>query len=382
MVLPNAQDESRHAPVTSSSETAEAVARRLWPVQAAAAIRAAHYLPGLALAAAVTLLASLVSLALGAASAALFGREAAPPIMALSLLIGIAVHERVSKPRFGPGLNLCSTTVLRALVSLIGLRVALGDLVHLGLELAAEIALAMTLTLATTICLARRFGSSREIGAIMGAANAICGAAATLAAANALPRGSCNRESIVLSIVLASTVSTIAMVLYPVLGSAIGFSPLQVGVLIGASVQDVPQVVGAALAMPVEAGNAAISVKMFRVLMLLPAVAAITWWFASPALSGSGRLPQVPRFAIGFLVVSGVNSMLLATPAVAAAYAPLRALLIEATGWGLIVAISAVGLETSLSGLKAQGWRTAALFLTASVVMLGASLLIAAGSTP
>lgn len=341
---------------------------------------AARYLPGILLASAVTLLASVVGTGLAATSTALLGRPAPPPIMALALLTGLLAHGAVDKSRFAPGLALCSTTVLRALVALIGLRVALGDLVQLGLELAVEIVLAMGLTLATGVFLARRFGASPAVGAIMGAANAICGQAATLAAASALPKGACSREGVVLTIVLSSTVSTMAMVLYPLLGSALGLSPLQVGVLVGASVQDVPQVVGAALALPVEAGNAAVTIKMFRVLMLLPAVAAIAWWFGSAA--HGARLPKVPRFAVGFLVVSLLNSMLLVTPGLAHAYAPLRGFLIEATGWGLVVAISAVGLETSLAGLKAQGLRPVALFLSASLAMLTASLLIAAGSGP
>jgi uncharacterized integral membrane protein (TIGR00698 family) len=362
----------------SNSEPIAVENHPLWATPVSAAV--ARYLPGFLLASAVTVLASLISMSFGAVSAGAFGHGVSLPIMALALLIGIAVHETIPKARYGPGLSVCSTTMLRALVSLIGLRVALGDLVHLGIELAAEIAAAMAITLAATIFLARYFSASPQVGAIMGAANAICGAAATLAAASALPNGTYKRESIVLTIVLASTVSTAAMVLYPLIGSALGLSPLQVGVLVGAAIGDVPQVVGAALSLPLEAGNAAITVKMFRVLMLLPAVAAITWWFAGSTTRGSG-LPKVPRFAIGFLLISLLNSLVLAIPGMAAAYAPLRAVLIEATGWGLIVAISAVGLETSLAGLKAQGWKPVALFVTAATIVLGASLLIAARSS-
>jgi uncharacterized integral membrane protein (TIGR00698 family) len=377
MAVQNARRTTNETRMISDTDSITVHAHPSWAAPGVVAV--ARYLPGIALASGVTLLAGLISMSFGVTSAVAFGHAISLPIMALALLIGIAGHETVPKARFGPGLSLCSTTMLRALVSLIGLRVALGDLVHLGVELAAEIAAAMALTLTATIFLARHFAASPQVGAIMGAANAICGAAATLAAASALPSGACKRESIVLTIVLASTVSTAAMVLYPLIGSAIGLSPLQVGVLVGAAIGDVPQVVGAALSMPLEAGNAAITVKMFRVLMLLPAVAAITWWFAGSATRGSS-LPKVPRFAIGFLVVSLLNSVILAIPGVAAAYAPVRAALIEATGWGLIIAISAVGLETSLAGLKAQGWRPVALFLTASAIVLAASLLIAAGS--
>jgi len=374
MVVHKLQGATRRAAVVSRIEPL-VHARYALPTAALA-----KYLPGVGLAGAVTLLATMVAAGFSAISAALLGQPVAPPIMALALLLGLLAHAAVDQTRFGPGLALCSTTVLRALVALIGLRVALSDLVHLGLELAMEILLAMGVTLATAIFVARRFAASPGVGAIMGAANAICGQAATLAAASALPKGSCSRESIVLTIVLSSTISTTAMVVYPLLGASLGLSPLQVGVLVGASVQDVPQVVGAALGLPLDAGNAAITVKMFRVLMLLPAVAAIAWWFAGTARGAS--LPKVPRFAVGFLVVSVVNSMILVIPGLAQAYAPLRDVLIEATGWGLVVGISAVGLETSLAGLKAQGLRPVAIFLSASLTMLGASLLIAAGSGP
>ena len=352
------------------------------PERASAARGALGYWPGIGLAASVTALAGVISWAISELSLLLAAYAWAPPVMALSLMIGLLAHRYVCTPFFSPGLALCSTTILRTLVALLGLRIALSDLAQLGVELAVEIMLAMAFTIAATIFLARRFSCSPAVGAMMGAANAVCGAAATLATATALSSRICKPESVVLSVVLANAVSTTAMILYPLIGSLLGLSPLQVGVLVGASIQDVAQVVGAGLGLPAEAGNAAIAVKMFRVLMLLPVILTIAWWVGESSTTGRSRLPQVPRFAIGFLAVCGLNSVVLAIPALAETYAPLRAFLVEATGWGLLVAISAVGLQTSFSGLKAQGLRPVGLFLSAALLMLGASLLLAARSAP
>lgn len=343
---------------------------------------ALRYLPGIGLAACVTALAGGLSWVLAEVFSLFFVHPWTPPIMALSLVVGLLAHRRFYSDRSALGLALCSTTVLRTLVALLGLRIALTDLAELGVELAVEIMLAMALTLTATIFLARRFSCSPAVGAMMGAANAVCGAAATLAAASALPRNACKQESVVLTVVLANAISTTAMLLYPLIGSAAGLSPNQIGVFIGASIQDVPQVVGAGLAMPAEAGNAAIAVKMFRVLMLLPVMMAIAWWVGEVSTPNGTRLPKIPRFAIGFLAVCAVNSAILAIPALSEIYDPVRAFLVEAVGWGLLVAISAVGLQTSLSGLKSQGLRPVGLFLTAALLMLAASLLLAARSAP
>ncbi len=333
---------------------------------------AASYAPGILLALAVAAAGGLAAWVIDLLSKAVFGAAWSPPVMALTLLIGLSVHALAWRPRCAAGLGFCGSSMLRMLVAMLGLRVTAGDLVGLGLDVAVAVGLIMSITILGTIWLAGRLSCTPLVGVMMGSANAVCGAAATLATSSALPSFPGKQANILLTVVLANAVSTAAMLLYPLAGTLCGLTPMQIGVLVGASIQDVAQVVGAGLALPPEAGNAAIAVKMFRVLMLVPVVVVTAWWFAPEACEGQARRPMVPRFAIGFVALCALNSVLTAIPVVADVYAPVRTLLIEATGWGLLVAIAALGLQTPLSGMTALGVRPVALFLaaTASIFVL------------
>jgi uncharacterized membrane protein YadS len=119
-------------------------------------------------------------------------------------------------------------------------------------------------------------------------------------------------------------------------------------------------------------GNTAVIVKLFRVFLLLPVVLVIGWWFLRQGeKSGQAKVPM-PVFALVFLALCVVNSIMAAQPALAAAiqYAPIKMALGEASKWGLLIAIAALGLGTSLKSLLTIGWRHMAVFMGATVVIL------------
>jgi uncharacterized membrane protein YadS len=161
------------------------------------------------------------------------------------------------------------------------------------------------------------------------------------------------------------------MLAYPPLAAALGLGPRETGVLLGATIHDMAQVVGAAYAVSPEVGDSAVVVKLFRVLLLLPAVLALGWWFAAhgPATGGASA-PAVPGFAVGFVALCAANSALPAAGAFGAVWAPLRAALVEASSLGLLVAIAALGLGTSVRALLGVGWRRLAVFGGASLALL------------
>lgn len=223
----------------------------------------------------------------------------------------------------------------------------------------------------TVICgapLAARAGA----GALAGAATAICGASATLAAAAALPAWRDKGRDVAFTVVAANAVSTLAMLGYPPVAVALGLDARETGVLLGATIHDMAQVVGAAYAVSPEAGDAAVVVKLFRVLLLLPAVLALGRWFAArgPATGGAAAPAAVPGFAVGFLLLCALNSALPTAGAVGAVWVPLRAALVEASSLGLLLAIAALGLGTSVRALLHVGWRHLAVFGGASLALL------------
>ena len=84
----------------------------------------------------------------------------------------------------------------------------------------------------------------------------------------------------------------------------------------------------------------------------------------------------VPVFALVLLGLSVVNSLDAAAPAVAPVYGPVKAVLAEASNWGLLIAIGALGLGTSLTAIARLGWRHVATARMTSVVATGGLMLV------
>ena len=113
--------------------------------------------------------------------------------------------------------------------------------------------------------------------------------------------------------------------------------------MLGATIHDVAQVVGAGYAVSETAGNTAVIVKLFRVLLLFPVVVLIGWMFARPRRRGRRRQDPDPVFALVFVRALRAQQRRAAFPAVAPAFAQIKAPLVEASTWGLLIAIGRSG---------------------------------------
>src|SRR5919108_4165188 len=148
------------------------------------------------------------------------------------------------------------------------------------------------------------------------------------------------------------------------------FDAQTAGVMLGATIHDVAQVVGAGYAVSETAGNTAVIVKLFRVFLMLPLVLAIGWLFARRAVASTAAKVPIPLFAVVFVALCALNSSADSLPALAPLLAWIKPPLIEASTWGLLIAISALGLGTSLTGIASLGWRHVATVAGTTLVIL------------
>jgi uncharacterized integral membrane protein (TIGR00698 family) len=319
------------------------------------------YAPGVLLSAAVAVAAFLV---------APWVAKALPiPAMVLALVIGIALNPLSTLSQFKPGMAFCVRTLLRWAVALLGLRVALSDIAALGLGTGAVIVVSMVLTLLSGFLFAHMSGRSAGFGALVGSATAVCGASATLATSTVVPDYPGKEADIAFVVVAVNALATLAMVIYPPLCVLLGFDAQTTGVMLGATIHDVAQVVGAGYAVSEPAGNTAVIVKLFRVFLLLPVVLGVGWYFTTQGVKhGEAKVP-VPMFAVVFLLLCLVNSAMPLAPLLLPVFMPIKAVLIEASTWGLLIAIGALGLGTSVSTIVALGWRHVATVVASTAVI-------------
>ena len=286
--------------------------------------------------------------------------------MLLALLIGLALAFLSEGPRAGPGIRFASKRVLRVGVALLGLRIALSDVVALGPGVVAMVIAGILVTLAAALMAAKVQTAGVRLGVLIGGATAICGASAALALSSVLPRGQDHERNTVFTVVAVTTLSTVAMVLYPALFKSVGFTDREVGILIGATIHDVAQVVGAGYAVSGKAGDTATIVKLLRVAMLVPTVLIVSLAFAKARrelADGSRAELPIPGFAIAFALLVVVNSMGILPEEV-------RAVLVEASRWCLVTAVAAVGLSTSLREIAKVGWPPVIIALCGTLALL------------
>jgi uncharacterized integral membrane protein (TIGR00698 family) len=338
---------------------ADLPAPQLAPTHAAALRTLA---PGIALSAAVAASAVMV--------APLIAPLASVPAMVIALVIGIVANPVAQRGVFVEGIAFCVRTLLRWAIALLGLRIALSDIAALGISTAAIVVVSMAVTVLTGIGLARAFGQKDAYGALAGVGTAVCGASATLATATMLPHYEGKQADVAFVIVAVNALSTVAMILYPPLCIALGLDSQSTGVMLGATIHDMAQVVGAGYPVSNAVGDNAVIVKLFRVSLLLPVVLAVGLFFSRPVtVSDAARVP-FPAFALGFVALCLVNSMAPWAPGFASVYAPMKTWLLEASTWGLLIAIGALGLGTSFSAIGMMGWRHIATIAGTTVVIL------------
>ena len=323
-------------------------------------------LPGIALSTVVAIVSVLAEPVLKQMA----GGRIGVPAVVIALLIGMSLHLVANNQRFVPGMTFCVKKLLRWAIALLGLRVALGDIIALGLSTVLVVVVSMAVTVVAGFALARLLGRETGVGALCGVATAVCGASAALATSTVVPDYRNKAADTAFTVIAVNVLATVAMLAYPLLCAWLGLSQQQTGVMLGATIHDVAQVVGAGQAVSDEAANAAVIVKLFRVFLLLPSVLIVGWWLTRHGEThGRAKVP-VPVFAFVFLIMCLVNSVLSTQTGLAGLYLPLRDILLEVSRWGLLIAIAALGLGTSIAAMARLGWRHLAVVIGATLVIL------------
>lgn len=279
------------------------------------------------------------------------------PVMLFALLFGMTFHFLYEEGRCVAGIEFSSKAVLRVGVALLGARITAHQILELGAMPIATVVVGIISTIALGAFAARSLGLGRSFGVLSGGAVAICGASAALAIASVLPRTSESERDTILTVVTVTLLSTIAMIFYPLLATALGFDHVHAGIFLGGTIHDVAQVVGAGYSISPETGDVATYVKLLRVSMLLPVVFCIAFVVARGAKGGKGGAKvSLPLFLVGFAVLVALNSAgLLSKLATDVAN--------DASRWCLVTAIAALGMKTSFKDLAAVGWKPIALMV-------------------
>ncbi len=314
-------------------------------------------------AAAARLFPGLLAAGTVAAAARFLSEHYGGPAMLFALLLGLAFYFLSVESRCAEGIEFAAKHVLRFGVALLGLRITFEEIAALGLIPILIVIGAVALTLVSGVGIARLFNRGWRYGLLTGGAVAICGASAALAIASVLPRNERTERNTLFTVASVTTLSTLAMVFYPIIVRTLELDDAAAGLLLGGTIHDVAQVIGAGYSISEQAGETATLVKLVRVSMLFPIIVIFSLMFRGrPDVDPHGRLP-VPLFLIGFvaLVVLGSVTQLPAWLDVATS---------EISRWCLLMAIAAVGMKTSLKAMTEVGFQHG-FIIVAETILLG-----------
>jgi uncharacterized integral membrane protein (TIGR00698 family) len=284
------------------------------------------------------------------------------PTLLYALLIGMAFHSLTVGSRASEGIGICSGAVLRFGVALLGVRISLSQIGDLGWSPIILVVAGVAATIGLGAVLSRLFGLSRVLGVLTGGAVAICGASAALAISAVLPADKDKERDTLFTVVAVTVLGTVAMVIYPLAARALGLGDHDAGLLFGATIHDVAQVVAAGHIISDEAGLVATYTKLLRVALLFPVVLGLAWLTRGRSAATPRRL--LPVFLVAFAALVVLNSAGL-IPAFAALG------LAEISRWCLVGAIAALGMKTSMADLARIGWKPLALVSAETLFLLG-----------
>ncbi len=278
--------------------------------------------------------------------------------LTFALLLGLVWRGFSPTPlAYRAGIAFSAKTLLRLGIVLLGVRLNLDLVLQAGLRIFVLDATVIAAGLIGITWLGRRLGLDAPLACLIAVDSSICGASAVAAAAPALKA---REDEIALVIPLCSLIGTVAMLAYVVIQQVHPFSEARYGMMAGATLHEIAQVMAAITPVPnaVEIGTVT---KLTRVVLLVPAVFALGWWMARQktgrAAAANHRLPK-PWFVLGFLLVGSVNTLALRIcPQEQAVITALNGHMLTAANFLMAMAMAGMGLQVDFAQLRARGLR-------------------------
>ena len=232
-----------------------------------------------------------------------------------ALLTNAGLHPGWARP----GTHFAAKTLLRLGVILLGFQLAVGEILHLGGPALAVVALVVAVTFFGTQRLGRRLGVSPGLSLLIATGFSICGASAVAAMEGV---SDAEEEEVAFAVALVTLCGTLAIFVLPMVAGPLGLHGGAFGAWVGASVHDVAQVVATASGAGAASLQAAVIVKLTRVVLLAPMVTGVTLARRRPfgvrtdpaTTNGpddgpcTRRPPIMPLFVALFLAAAAVRS--------------------------------------------------------------------------
>lgn len=297
------------------------------------------------------------------------------------ILFGIIIALFKRPECFTDGIKFTSKKILQWSIILLGFEMNLFNVIKVG----GQSLMVMIFTLSASFITAYLLGKAMHIDGktttLIGVGTCICGGSAIAATA---PVIRANDEEVAQAISTIFLFNIIAVFIFPPLGHLLGLSDTGFGMWAGTAINDTSSVVAAGASWSATAGNNtalafATIVKLTRTLMIVPITLVLAVYTTRKAMkehsadSADGNnysLRKIfPWFVLGFVLTAIINT-----------FVPLPEGLPEALvtigKFMIVMAMTAIGLNTDLKKLLTNGLKPIGLGLCCWFVVATVSLIV------
>jgi len=289
----------------------------------------------------------------------------------IAVLLGLYLRALIGKQEvLSPGIRFSMSRVLRFGIILLGLRLSLQDIAAVGFWALGLVLICITTALSLAFIAGKLFKIPPRLAALIGFGTAICGNSAIVATA---PVIEADEEEVSFAVATITLFGLLAVIVYPLIGHLLNLPDRAFGLWSGTAVNDTSQVIAVSAIYSDLAQNFATIVKLTRNTLMAPLILVIGLIYnrsRSKKKSGEALRPRakisqlVPGFVVGFILMSlyrtlgvmlGFLPQNVSEPGQLVWAANFLSFLDGTSKFAILMALSAVGLNTDLSNLKRIG---------------------------
>ena len=280
----------------------------------------------------------------------------------IAMFIGMILNYFLRNTKiFASGLKFTSKRILKFAIILLGLSLNITTILHVGRMSLTVMVFTLLTCFGGGYFIGKALGLNWKLSNLISAGTGICGGSAIAAISSTIDAD----DNDVAYAMSATFLFDMAMILlFPIMGRAIGMTDQAFGIWAGTAVNDTSSVVATGYAFSEAAGDFSTMVKLTRTLAIIPTVIVFAFIQLGikrkEALANSGdgsdlkanfKISKIfPWFILGFLAMSVVASIF-----------PIPAEIVSGTKsvskFLMVSALAAIGLNTSFSNLKKSGIR-------------------------
>lgn len=225
----------------------------------------------------------------------------------IALVMGIAFALAVGNPYLDTTRR-CTPILLQVSVVGLGAAMNLVTIATIGMHDAVFTTVSISVTLFLGFALAKLFQTERTTSILLSAGTAICGGSAIAAVASVMRA---KESEVSLSLGIVFLLNALALFLFPWIGHRAGFDENQFGLWSALAIHDTSSVIGAASQYGTKALEVATTVKLSRMLWIVPItfLLGVIWMQKHRNEKGQSRTAK-PWFILGFLLMASLVTWL------------------------------------------------------------------------